>query len=376
MALYGAPAFATLPRARAPRMGTMGTVYSDLKFLQFQDHLDAVRERRVVAPAHIRLKPTNRCNHNCWYCCYRTDKLILGEDMVEADVIPEAKMVEIVDDLVDMGVKAVTFSGGGEPLVYKPLARMIERLAKGGVRVATLTNGVNLKNRVADALAEHATWVRVSIDGWDNASYTRLRDAADGEFDRVVANMRAFAARDGTCVLGVSFIVMRENVGRLYDFCSLMKDVGVHHVKLSGVVVANDVRANNFYHDEIAHTARGQIEKALALNDDRFAVIDHYHRLDTRFAKTYTRCPFLLFLTVIGADCRVYSCQDKAYTNSGLLGSIRERSFKEFWFSEENRERILTLDPSVQCRHHCVAHHKNLGIFDYLSLEPDHSMFV
>jgi MoaA/NifB/PqqE/SkfB family radical SAM enzyme len=376
MAFYGA---ARLRKSRGPvllRMETMGTVYSDLKFLQFQDHIAAVRDGRVVAPAHIRLKPTNRCNHNCWYCCYRTDKLVLGEDMIEADVIPEAKMTEIVDDIVDMGVKAVTFSGGGEPLIYKPLPRMIERLAKGGVRVATLTNGVNLKNRVADALAEHATWVRVSIDGWDNASYTRLRGAGEGEFDRVIANMRAFAARRSACVLGVSFIVMRENVNQLHDFCALMKDVGVHHVKLSGVVVANDVAANNFYHDQMAPAARSQIDKALGLNDGRFAVIDHYHRLDTRFAKSYTRCPFLLFLTVIGADCRVYSCQDKAYTNSGLLGSIRERSFKDFWFSEENRQRILTLDPSLQCRHHCVAHHKNLGIFDYLSLEPGHSMFV
>ena len=120
----------------------------------------------------------------------------------------------------------------------------------------------------------------------------------------------------------------------------------------------------------------GPLEKALALSGQGFSVVDHYHKLDTRFAKSYTLCPFLQFLTVIGADCRVYSCQDKAYTNSGLLGSIRNRSFKEFWFSEENRQKLFSLNPSVHCHHHCVAHHKNLNILDFLSLAPGHSAFV
>ena len=91
--------------------------------------------------------------------------------MIEDDVIPEAKIFEIVDDILAMGVKAVTFSGGGEPLIYRPLPDVVEKLSVGGVRVATLTNGVNLKARNADAFAAHGTWIRVSIDACDNASY-------------------------------------------------------------------------------------------------------------------------------------------------------------------------------------------------------------
>ena len=37
------------------------------------------------------------------------------------DRMPEAKMIELVDDIVAMGVEAVTFLGGGKPLIYKPL---------------------------------------------------------------------------------------------------------------------------------------------------------------------------------------------------------------------------------------------------------------
>ena len=38
--------------------------------------------------------------------------------MDQKDQIPEDKMTEIVEDLVNMGVKVVTFSGGGEPFIY------------------------------------------------------------------------------------------------------------------------------------------------------------------------------------------------------------------------------------------------------------------
>jgi len=354
----------------------MRTIYSNLKFLRFGDRLAAIRERRVVAPVHIRLKPTNHCNHDCWYCCYRAENLILGQDMVETDSIPEAKIHEIADDLVDMGVKAVTFSGGGEPLIYRPLPGVIERLAKGGVKVAALTNGVNLKNQMADAFAEHATWIRISIDGWDDASYTAARGAAAGDFGRVIDNIRAFAARGSKCALGVSFIITRENHTRTVDLCRLMKDAGVNHVKLYGVIVGNDGRSNNQYHAGIADDVRTQIEQAKSLEGDEFSIVDHYHEMEKRFDKTHRTCPFLQFQTVIGADCQVYSCHDKAYTKKGVLGSIRNRSFKEFWFSDENRERLLSIDPSRDCGHHCTAHRSNLAILEYLSLDPEHDAFV
>lgn len=354
----------------------MATLYSSLKFLNFTDHLQALRDRRVVAPVHIRIKPINRCNHNCWYCAYRWDELKLGEDMNEADAIPEPKMMEIVDDIIDMGVKAVTFSGGGEPLLYKPLPDVIERLAGAGIRVASLTNGVNLKGRMADAFIRHGTWVRISVDSWDDDSYVKQRGARPGDFTKLLDNMRNFTASGTKCVLGVSFIVGEANHTRIAEMCRRFKDAGVNHVKVSGVVASNEVAGNNTYHAAIKTEVARQIEQAMALSGDGFQVLNHYHDLDERFEKEYRQCPYLQFLTVIGADCQVYTCQDKAYTVEGTLGSIRDRRFKDFWFSDETREKLYAFDPSKLCRHHCVTHAKNLAINDYLSIDPEHGFFV
>jgi len=354
----------------------MARVYSSIKFLRFAPQLRALEAGKIAAPVHVRIKPINRCNHNCWYCAYRVGNLALGQDMRVEDRIPTDKMFEIVEDILEMGVRAVTFSGGGEPLLYKELPEVVRRLKAGGVSVATLTNGANLRGAMAEAFATHATWVRVSLDAWDDDSYVKARGARSGSFTRLLENLRAFAASGTSCVLGVSFIIGEDNHAHIAEACAKLKDAGVHHVKLSGAVVSNDVPANNAYHRRLMPVVEAQIAEARRLETNRFAIVDHYHELEDLFVKSYTSCPFLQFLTVIGADSRVYTCQDKAYTESGLLGSITDRRFKEFWFSNENQERIRRLDPSTVCRHHCVAHNKNLLLHEYLSTDPAHASFV
>ncbi len=82
------------------------------------------------------------------------------------------------------------------------------------------------------------------------------------------------------------------------------------------------------------------------------------------------------YLTIIGADCAVYTCQDKAYTAGGKLGSIKDRRFRDFWFSEENAAKVRGWNAVANCTHHCTSHSKNLLLTEFRALEPDHACFV
>merc|ERR1712096_487476 len=205
------------------------------------------------------------------------------------DRLPREKMMEIADDLAEMGVKAATFSGGGEPLIYPYIVEAVNRLGKLGVKVATLTNGSHLHEEIAEAFARYGTWIRISIDGWNAESYAKIRNV------------------NSSCVLGINYIVDNENYGHVLEFSKLMKNVGVNHLKIMGVIVSNDGKESNDYHDKTRETVRDQIVQAKGLEDEKFKIIDHYHEFSERFNKDYETCPSMQFLTIIGADSKVYS---------------------------------------------------------------------
>ena len=350
-------------------------VYSSLKVLEFADRLQR-DTGPLAAPVHVRIKPTNACNQSCSFCAYRYDELQLGDQMDVRDRIEREKMREIVEDLVAMGVRAVTFSGGGEPLIYRFLAETIRGLAAGGIAIGCLSNGAALEGDVADALAEHATWLRISLDGWDAESYARSRSVQPRVFGRVCDNIARFTARPTVCTVGVSFIVTQENAAHIFDACSLVKTLGARHFKVTPCIVADDPAGNNRYHAPIAALVKEQIAQCAALASDRFEILDHYHQLPELFERSYERCRMLQFLTVIGADLGVYTCQDKAYTPGGLLGSIVDRRFRDLWFSPEMAAKIREFDPRTACLHHCVSHAKNVLLAEFEALDPSHAAFV
>ncbi|WP_027186542.1 radical SAM protein [Desulfovibrio inopinatus] len=357
----------------------MENIYSQAKIFHFKDRLDALSQKKAVAPIHIRLKPINACNHRCFYCCYRNEDLFLSELMKEKDMIPEQKMAEIAQDMIDCGVKAVTFTGGGEPLIYPHFVQTARTLLNGGVKVATLTNGSALCGSVAQVLAEGASWVRVSMDSTDGESIQQSRGTGPEEFDRIIANIEAFSQKKHRdCELGVNFIVTKLNAHKVYDFIKLLREVGADHVKVSECVVGTDDKQNNAYHKEHFAKTLAEVKRAQSeLSQDGFRVINKFHELEIEYQKPYGWCPFICgFLNVIAADLRVYTCQDKAYSTEGILGSLKDQSLKEFWHSDAFQKAALGISPLRDCHHHCVQHGKNMALIDYLSTDTRHLEFV
>ncbi len=356
----------------------MGLLYTKLKIFHFKKKLDSLPENtsKIIPPVHIRMKPTNVCGHNCWYCAYKADNLQLGKDMVKKDYIPREKMMEIIDDIVEMGVKAVTFSGGGDPFYYPYLLETVKKLSKTSVKFAALTNGARLCGELAEIFANSGAWLRISIDGWDNESYSQYRGVSTGEFSKVMTNMEDFKKIGGNCYLGVSIIVDKKNALHLYDFIKKIKDVGVNSVKISPCVVSNNGINNNKYHQPIFKDVKQQVKRAIAdFANESFEIFDSYHELDDKFKKDYNWCPYLQILPVIGADLNIYPCQDKAYNlDEGLIGSIKNQGFKDFWFSD--KENFFKVNPSKVCNHHCVANTKNKLVLEYLGADKGHLGFV
>ncbi len=79
-------------------------------------------------------------------------------------------------------------------------------------------------------------------------------------------------------------------------------------------------------------------------------------------------------LFVIGADQRVYPCQDKAYNDEAILGELHNQTFARF--IETGKQSFFKINPAMDCAHHCVANEKNKFLLDYLNVNHEHKVFV
>lgn len=279
----------------------------------------------------------------------------MHSDMNEADSWSVGKGCEIIDDLAAIGVRAVTFSGGGEPLLHPHILTFLKRLLVRNIDVSVITNGELLSGDRAQLLS-HAKWIRVSMDYTTSEQMVASRHVSPKAFARVMTNIASFADRKSGCDLGVNFIVTRYNYLGLVEFSTMLKSLGVQNIRFSPVYVEGFID----YHFPIKPDVDAQLERIQALCDDTFSVNSTYDIASPSKStvRPFTRCLYAQTVPVIGADLGVYCCHNVAYTKHGLIGSIKDRRFSDLWFSEEAKEMLTKFNPSLVCRHECANHAK------------------
>src|SRR3972149_8820480 len=91
---------------------------------------------KEIFPIYAEISPVAYCNHQCIFCNYN----YLGHK----GKFPEGRMVPLIQELAEAGVKSIVFAGAGEPTIHPDTFNSIEMARKVGVDVAMSTNGVLL----------------------------------------------------------------------------------------------------------------------------------------------------------------------------------------------------------------------------------------
>ena len=126
-------------------------------------------EAARLKPIHIQFLPTNACNLRCNFCsCSERDR---GLSM------DWAKVPGVIRELHHLGCKAVTITGGGEPLMYPHINDTIWAFTNVGIKVGLVTNGELLYYHTG-ALRD-VTWCRISHadDRPFTQDYAKMLDA-------------------------------------------------------------------------------------------------------------------------------------------------------------------------------------------------------
>jgi len=342
--------------------------YSDYKILHFGEKIKSFKTETVSAPIYVRVKPINLCNHGCFFCIYsdgfrvkdKDNHIISGmhTDIEEKDTIPTVKMFEILDDFKDMGVRAVTYSGGGEPLIHKDIVEIMQKTLDYNIDLSIITNGQRLNGDRAKVLA-NAKWVRISMDYTNSEQMVDFRNVTKKSFNIVLNNINDFSKiKKSSCDLSVNYIVHKDNFKGLYEFAKLLKESGVENIRFSPMWVPNFYE----YHSEIEDEVENELTKASELIDDSFTLNTTYHiekNSSHSTNRSYNRCFIMETIPVVGADLGIYTCHNKAYDNAGKVGTVANNRFKDMWFSDKTKRFFDNFNAKISCQHECSNDGKN-----------------
>jgi len=154
----------------------------------------------LAAPTTVVIEPTDRCNLYCPGC--------YAKSSCDGSDLPFERMVEIVEQLVDMGVSLITISGG-EPFLRESVDGTITRLAKRFPNQGFMvyTNGTLIGEATAARLGELGNvFPTLSVEGFESQTDARRGKGVSAKDRRA----RQLLVRHGV-LTGFSATVTREN---------------------------------------------------------------------------------------------------------------------------------------------------------------------
>lgn len=337
--------------------------FNPLKLLAHGDRVRAMLAGQDVFPISVELDLSLKCNHACAWCSFD------GWRQANWIDFPAPRALTLIDELADCGVRSVTLTGGGEPLVHKAADDVMAKLAARGLAWGVVTNGFRLDGSRADLVARHARFVRVSLDAGDSETHRRIHAAPFDQFDLILDNLARTIALARTVrapeaaplTAGASFCVFDSNVHEIAKACQRLKEIGANYLEVRPVY-PTEWRGGRQDDQGISEAnipvARATIEAARAdLEDASFQVIGMVDRFDAvqsfRHADFYDRCRITDLSTVISSDGQIYAC----CVHRGLApfrgGSILEKPFRDVWLSEERKAMrdSIDIDKCPKCRY-------------------------
>lgn len=368
----------------------INTPYSPHKIFHHWDRIEQLRRGEQVVPLQVQLIISDLCNQNCSFCAYRMDGYSSNQLFAIIDpktgeknnnparFIPYPKVIEILDDCVEMGVKAIQVTGGGEPTVHPKHKEIFEYIVKSGLQLGLVSNFAILRDGVLNAFKhENAQWVRVSIDAGLPATYSYIREVSEAMYHKVLENITQLVKirneYNPNLVIGIGFVVTKDNFREVVLATEKAKEWGVDNIRLSAIFTEEDIDYFDGFWDEANQLCKEakKLEtptfKVFNLFDDRSADLQLKH-------PDYKFCGYQELNTYIGGDLNVYRCCNLAYNEKGKLGSLVGQRFKDFWVSQEKTSKICGFNAKTCPR--CMFNGKNKQILYAIEPNPKHVNFV
>ena len=356
------------------------------KVLANVDRVIEFVETKNTSPVLIEVDPSNACNHACSFCLssYIHFEKYKGTETFSRAMMPRDMLMGLCKDFVDMGVRAVNWTGGGEPTLNRHLKEAIEYCGSNGIKMGIFTNGTLFNKwdredkNMFETLVDNMTWVRISVDAGTKETYNGIRRArGKQDWDGMVANLNRLIetnkAKGNKIDIGVGYVISPDTYHEIVDFANFFKDFDLTYYQYKPEIIiredGGEQRDIDFWRDKV----QPLLNKAKDILGDKFQV-NGYKLEDLamdreKFGRSYKKCLGSQISPCIGADGHIYVCTNHRGWKQYSYGCLYDnKTFKEIWNDISKKQEVMHQIEDKECFANCTKlckpHESNKAVWE------------
>lgn len=295
---------------------------------------------------HAEIEIFRLCNHNCIFCFSngQSKSVLKDSNMVETNkLFPINRLISLINELKNMGVKAISFTGAGEPLLHPDINEILMEVINNDIEFGITTNlNIKLSKETLELLKE-AAWIRCSINAPDEKSYKKIHNPQNNlTIETTLDNIR-YLVKEGVPI-DISFVVFDENYKYIIDSIKLAGNLGVKSISFRPVIESLK-RGDNRYPDYVKKILKNAKYPNLIVNSG-------LERLkDSSEIKENIPCYYSNFSVFISTSGNVYPCCVSIVDYKYCYGNIMKSNFIDFWNKSNKQYEKINMRYCPGCAH-------------------------
>jgi len=317
---------------------------SQAKMCFHSDRLFDYLNKGDCKPVFAEVNLSSVCNLKCKWC--------ISSNFTQKDVLNKRVFVGFVKGFTDMGGKAITFSGGGEPTLHLDFDSFVVITRNYGIELGLMTNGVFADK--TDVIGRNCKWVRFSLDTLDKMKYKKNKgiDAVDIVCNNI-RELQPFPIKRGINVnIGEDYTI--QEAKDIISFASEYAEYIQFRPILPRYFTNEKVLLNKGVWDFLLSLDSSSIN----LSNDKLSDIQGGGCLFP-----YRSCEGHFFSFVLNSNGDILPCMYHPNDDRFVFGNLNNASFEEIWKSKQRKSVIdflrFEIDMEKECQMCCKNHELN-----------------
>lgn len=277
-------------------------------------YFSEILEYPFAKPKWIFISLSHKCTYQCKIC--GVVKILRGYEL-EPELVKKA-----IDEVAKWLCDSVVLFTGGEPFLREDIFSLIDYSVNKNLKTEVVSNGALIDDALAEKIVSSGiNNIAISLDSAYETTHDFIR--GKGAFNKAIRAIKmlvnAKKRRGNGPQISVWVTIINKNIGELFDFIPLVKEIGIDCLVYHPVIVAQEDMQNtssnaNFWPDKNGlFLLKEQIDKIMAYQL-KYGLVAFLHDpylwikyFEGTLVKNEWKCNPFVFIN-IGPDGYVRSC--------------------------------------------------------------------